>query len=107
MSVLCDFDREALASIHLDYLEMPEHITFQITGDKGWALLDYSACLLRLGNRADRKERQQEFDLADWGSAYLGAAVERATLIVSTGRKRCSARGGTRRARTRAGGSPK
>lgn len=57
----CDYRRSRLATIHLNYLQMPERHEYEIVGDDGWALFDFNTGRLRLGHRASASESTEEF----------------------------------------------
>ncbi|MDO8542971.1 MAG: Gfo/Idh/MocA family oxidoreductase [Opitutaceae bacterium] len=57
----CDYRRSLLATIHLNYVQMPERHEYEIVGDEGWALFDFNTGRLRLGRRASASESVEEF----------------------------------------------
>ncbi|MFB3825233.1 MAG: Gfo/Idh/MocA family protein [Bryobacteraceae bacterium] len=53
-AILCEYDTPFLATIHLNYLQMPERHEYEIVGDEGWAVFDFNRGLLRVGRRRDQ-----------------------------------------------------
>lgn len=49
--IMLEFDTSVRAHIHLNYVQMPQRHEYEITGDKGWALLDYEQGLLKIGDK--------------------------------------------------------
>jgi predicted dehydrogenase len=50
-----------LATVHLNYLQMPERHEYEIVGDAGWALLDANSGVLRIGNKKQNNELREHF----------------------------------------------
>lgn len=63
VEVLCEYDRPFLATIHLNYLQMPERHQYEVIGDEGWAVLDYVRCCLRVGRRRSGEEAETSFSI--------------------------------------------
>jgi predicted dehydrogenase len=63
LTLVCDFDSELMATIHLNYLQMPERHEYEIVGDEGWALWDLNTGILRIGRRADSSEHQERISV--------------------------------------------
>ena len=55
------YDDSLIASVHLNYVQMPERHEYEIIGDKGWAILDLMDGLLRIGTREDSKIKTENF----------------------------------------------
>ena len=56
-----DYDEPLIATIHLNYVQMPERHEYEVVGDAGWALFDFNAGSLRIGNRSDRSLVEETF----------------------------------------------
>lgn len=61
LAVACDYEGPLLATIHLNYLQMPERHDYEIVGDRGWAALDLVQGRIRIGRQADSSEREETF----------------------------------------------
>lgn len=55
------YDRPLQAHIHLNYVQMPQRHTYEITGDRGWATLDCEACVLETGDRSTQTTSVQKW----------------------------------------------
>jgi predicted dehydrogenase len=53
--ILCEYDGQFLATIHLNYLQMPERHEYEVVGAEGWAVLDLLRSALRIGRRCEQK----------------------------------------------------
>ncbi len=42
-----------MATVHLNYVQMPERHEYEIAGDRAWAMWDLNTGILRVGRRAD------------------------------------------------------
>lgn len=69
MAMTLDYDRPLLATVHLNYLQMPQRHEWEIVGDKGWLLLDADRGTLRIGLRESETERLETI-AADRDEAY-------------------------------------
>ena len=69
MALTLDYDRPMLATVHLNYLQMPQRHEWEIVGDKGWLLLDADRGTLRIGLRETETERLETV-AADRDEAY-------------------------------------
>ncbi|MFC5410362.1 Gfo/Idh/MocA family protein [Larkinella bovis] len=49
--IMLEYDAPLIAHIHLNYVQMPQRHCYEITGDEGWAVLDFEQSHLRIGNR--------------------------------------------------------
>ena len=58
-----------MGAIHLNYAQMPERHQYEITGDRGWAILDVNERLLRIGSRATNASETSHFEF-DRDDAY-------------------------------------
>ncbi len=47
--ILLEYDAPLIAHIHLNYVQMPQRHCYEVTGDEGWAVLDYEQGTLRVG----------------------------------------------------------
>ena len=56
----CEYD-DMISSIHLNYVQMPERHSYEIVGDKGWAILDCGKNELRIGKRKNSTVETQTF----------------------------------------------
>ena len=54
LSLTLDYDAPLLATVHLNYVQMPERHEYEIAGDRGWLLWDLSAGRIRIANRAQQ-----------------------------------------------------
>jgi predicted dehydrogenase len=53
LALTCDYDTGLMATIHLNYIQMPERHEYEIVGDRAWAMWDLNSGTLRVGRRAD------------------------------------------------------
>ena len=53
LTMVCDYEEPLLATVELNYLQMPERHECEFIGDRGWALLDLNQGELRIGSRVD------------------------------------------------------
>lgn len=51
LSLTLDYERPLLATVHLNYVQMPQRHEYEVVGDKGWVLFDHDAGTLRIGMR--------------------------------------------------------
>jgi len=47
--ILLEYDAPLISHIHLNYVQMPQRHGYEVTGDEGWAVLDYEQGTLRAG----------------------------------------------------------
>jgi predicted dehydrogenase len=59
MALTLDYKRPVLATVHLNYVQMPQRHEYEVVGDKGWVVLDLDAGLVRIGLRETEKETQE------------------------------------------------
>ncbi|MBL9211556.1 MAG: Gfo/Idh/MocA family oxidoreductase [Opitutaceae bacterium] len=69
MALTLDYQQPLLATVHLNYLQMPQRHEWEIVGDKGWLLLDADRGTLRIGLRETETERLETV-AADRDEAY-------------------------------------
>lgn len=84
IALTCDYHRPLLATIHLNYLQLPERHEYEIAGDQGWAMYDLNTGRLRLGRRESAAETVEEFPV-DRDPVY--AAEHAAFLDAVAGRR--------------------
>ena len=83
IAISCDYERALIATIHLNYLQMPERHEYEVVGDQGWAVFDLNTGRLRVGRRAAAAEALEEFRIdrdpmyADEHAAFLEAVAGR------------------------------
>lgn len=63
LSLTLDYARPLLATIHLNYVQMPQRHEYEIVGDRAWALFDFDANRLRIGRRESQAETVETFAL--------------------------------------------
>ena len=56
MALSLDYDRPLLATVHLNYLQMPQRHEWEIVGDRGWIVMDADRGTLRIGRRDSESE---------------------------------------------------
>ncbi len=56
MALSLDYDRPLLATVHLNYVQMPQRHEWEIVGDRGWIVLDADRGTLRVGRRDSETE---------------------------------------------------
>jgi predicted dehydrogenase len=69
MALTLDYARPLLATMHLNYIQMPQRHDWEIVGDKGWIVMEPDKGTLRLGLREAETETQEMFS-TDRDSAY-------------------------------------
>lgn len=47
--IVLEYDAPLISHIHLNYVQMPQRHCYEVTGDEGWAILDYEQGMLRVG----------------------------------------------------------
>ncbi|ODS87136.1 MAG: hypothetical protein ABS46_00430 [Cytophagaceae bacterium SCN 52-12] len=47
--IVLEYDAPLISHIHLNYVQMPQRHGYEVTGDEGWAVLDYEQGTLRAG----------------------------------------------------------
>ncbi|HUV08264.1 MAG TPA: Gfo/Idh/MocA family oxidoreductase [Spirochaetia bacterium] len=53
LALTCDYDTGIMATVHLNYVQMPERHEYEIAGDRAWAMWDLNTGILRVGRRSD------------------------------------------------------
>ena len=61
LSMTLAYDTPMIATVHLNYVQMPERHEYEIVGDEGWALLDGNTGELRIGTKLHNKEFREHF----------------------------------------------
>lgn len=61
VTMTLEYNRPLLATIHLNYVQMPQRHEWEIAGDKGWIVLDPDKGTLRLGLRENESETTETF----------------------------------------------
>ena len=56
MSLVLEFGRSLLATIHLNYVQIPQRHEWELVGTKGWMILDADRGTLRIGLRETESE---------------------------------------------------
>ena len=51
LTLVCDYEEPLVATVTLNYVQMPERQECEVVGDRGWALLDFKLGEIRIGNR--------------------------------------------------------
>jgi predicted dehydrogenase len=59
LALTLDYKRPVLATVHLNYIQMPQRHEYEVVGDKGWVLFDIDSGLIRIGLRETEKETQE------------------------------------------------
>ena len=58
-----EYDVPLLASIHFNYIQMPQRHEYEIVGDQAWAILDMEANCLRIGSREENAETSERIEV--------------------------------------------
>jgi predicted dehydrogenase len=53
--IVSEYDAPLVATLHLNYVQMPERHDYEIIGDKGWAALDFETGEIKIGLRVEQK----------------------------------------------------
>ena len=61
LALVCDYDDPLVATILLNYVQMPERHDLEVIGDRGWASYDAKAGELRVARRADETTSVERF----------------------------------------------
>src|SRR5207248_5155393 len=61
IDMICEFDGDLQASIHLNYVQFPERHCYEVIGDRGWAELDFFGGWIRHGSRSTGEIRTETF----------------------------------------------
>lgn len=61
LSLTLDYERPLLATVHLNYVQMPQRHEYEAVGDRAWALLDMETNRLRIGWREKQAESVETF----------------------------------------------
>jgi predicted dehydrogenase len=70
LATTIDYEGDLLATIHLNYMQMPQRHEFEVVGDKAWVVVDFDKATVRIGDRASQSERSETF-LAERDPHYL------------------------------------
>lgn len=76
-------DRALLSHIHLNYVQMPQRHCYEVTGDEGWAMLDYERSVLRVGYQRSQSletisfEQERDDIFREEHKAFLEAVAGR------------------------------
>ncbi len=74
-------DRTLQSHIHLNYVQMPQRHCYEVTGDEGWAILDYERSLIEWGDKRSqtvetiRFEQERDDIYRDEHRAFLAAVA--------------------------------
>lgn len=60
LALTLEYKNPMIATIHLNYLQMPERHEYEIVGDQGWAILDANTGYLWIGEKKTKKESVQQ-----------------------------------------------
>ena len=60
-AITCDFATPVVATIHLNYLQVPDRHDYEIIGDQGWVSLDMFKGELRHGRQSDASVKIEHF----------------------------------------------
>jgi predicted dehydrogenase len=63
VSLTLDYAIPLLATIELNYVQMPQRHEYEVVGDRAWAILDMESNRLRVGRRAEQTETVETFTL--------------------------------------------
>lgn len=61
MALTLDYALPVLATVHLNYIQMPQRHEWEIVGDRGWIVMDPDRGTLRLGLRETESETLETF----------------------------------------------
>jgi predicted dehydrogenase len=56
LALTLDYDQPLLATVHLNYMQMPQRHEWEIVGDKGWIVMDADRGTIRIGLRETESE---------------------------------------------------
>ena len=59
LALTCDYDRPLLTTVNLNYAQMPQRSSYEVIGDRGWALAELEKQTLRIGLRQDNSETEE------------------------------------------------
>jgi predicted dehydrogenase len=57
-----DYEDGLIATIHLNYVQMPQRHEYEVVGDKAWALVDLDAATVTIGDRVTQTCRVERLD---------------------------------------------
>lgn len=60
-AITCDYAQPVIATIHLNYLQVPDRHEYEIIGDRGWIALDMFKGELRRGRQSDASVQVENF----------------------------------------------
>jgi UDP-N-acetylglucosamine 3-dehydrogenase len=63
LTLVCDYEEPLVATIMLNYLQMPERQECEVVGDRGWALLDFKQGEIRIGNKQNDDIASESFSV--------------------------------------------
>ncbi len=61
LALTLDYARPLLATVHFNYVQMPQRHEWEVAGDKGWIVMDPDKGTLRLGLRETETETTETF----------------------------------------------
>lgn len=59
LSMVCDYGAPLVATIELNYLQMPQRHACEVVGDRAWALCDMDKGTIRVGSREMQSETEE------------------------------------------------
>ena len=76
--VVCDYEDSLIATIHLNYLQMPDRHEYEIIGDQGWISVDMFKGKMIIGKQSDGSTRVETFpnDKDSWYQSEHSAFLE-------------------------------
>ena len=80
-----DYETPLAATIHLNYVQMPQRHEYEIVGDRAWAILDMETNCLRVGRREEQVETSERIEVE---RDRLFEAEHQAFLDAVDGRRR-------------------
>jgi predicted dehydrogenase len=60
LSMVCDYASPLVATIELNYLQMPQRHACEVVGDQAWALCDMDRGTIRIGSKDTRSETEEQ-----------------------------------------------
>jgi predicted dehydrogenase len=61
IDMICEYEGDLLASIHLNYVQSPERHCYEVIGDLGWAELDFFGGWIRYASRSTGEVQTETF----------------------------------------------
>ncbi|HEY8561621.1 MAG TPA: Gfo/Idh/MocA family oxidoreductase [Pyrinomonadaceae bacterium] len=60
--IVCEYDSPLVATLHLNYVQMPQRHDYEIVGDRAWAALDFETGEIKIGWRESQSVTKEFYE---------------------------------------------